>query len=221
MPQPITRFHAVALPLARDNIDTDELIPVSENTRVSQTGWGDGLFAARRYLPGASGEAGRTPDPAFILNQPPFDRAAIVVAGANFGCGSSRESAVWALRDYGFRAVVAVSFNETFKRNCIINGLAPLAVPPADAARLAAMIARDPGAEVTVDLDGGTVSLAAPEPPVAFTLDPFYRALLTTGRTEDDMLADMQLRVDERRASLLQDCPWLRSGKDAASHALP
>ncbi len=131
----------------RDNVDTDELIPVSENTRVSQTGWGDGLFAGRRYLPGAGGEAGRIrPIPAFILNRPPFDRAAIVVGGANFGCGCSRESAVWALRDYGFRAVVAVSFNETFERNCIINGVAPLAVPAADAARLAAaVIARDAG----------------------------------------------------------------------------
>lgn len=137
MPQPITRLHAVALPLLRDNVDTDELIPVSENTRVSQTDWGDGLFAGQRYFPGAAGEAGRVPDPAFILNRPPFDRAAIVVSGANFGCGSSRESAVWALRDYGFRAVVAVSFNETFKRNCIINGVAPLTVSAADATRLA------------------------------------------------------------------------------------
>lgn len=219
MPRPISRLHAIVLPLLRDNIDTDELIPVSENTRVSQTGWGDGLFAGQRYLPGANGEAGRAPNPCFILNRSPFDRATIIVAGANFGCGSSRESAVWALRDYGFRAVVAISFNETFKRNCIINGLAPLAVSPADATRIASAAARDPEAGMTVDLEAGTVTPPAPELPAAFALDPFYRVLLTTGRTEDDELAALQPRVDERRAALARDWPWLGFGKPTASDA--
>ena len=90
MLRPIHRLRAIALPLLRDNIDTDELIPVWENTRLNTVGWGDGLFAAQRYLDGA----GHTPDPRFILNQAPFDQAAILIGGANFGSGSSRESAV-------------------------------------------------------------------------------------------------------------------------------
>lgn len=208
MPDPIIRLHAIALPLLRDNVDTDELIPVSENTRVSEAGWGDGLFAAKRYLDGA----GHTPDPAFILNQAPFNRAAILVSGANFGCGSSRESAVWALRDYGFRVVAAISFNETFKRNCIVNGLAPLAIARADAERLAAGVAELPETTVSVDLEGGTLRHGEHGAPIAFQLDPFYQALLKSGHTEDDMLGALQPEIDRRREALLSAGPWLRSG---------
>lgn len=209
MPNPITTLHAVALPLLRDNVDTDELIPVSENTRVSEKGWGDGLFAAQRYLEGAGHH---TPDPSFILNQAPYDRAEIVLSGANFGCGSSRESAVWALRDYGFRVVAAISFNETFKRNCIINGLAPLTVAREDAERLAADIAKDPEAGVSVDLERGTLCRGEHGADIAFQLDPFYRALLTSGRAEDDMLGALQADIDCRREALVDAGPWLRSG---------
>lgn len=208
MPAPLTRLHAVALPLLRDNVDTDELIPVSENTRVSMSGWGDGLFATKRYIDGP----GHTPDPGFILNQAPFDRAKIVVSGANFGCGSSRESAVWALRDHGFRVVVAVSFNETFKRNCIVNGLAPLAITRADAEPLVAEIVRDPEAGVTVDLESGVLGYSKHGPQIAFQLDPFYCALLLSGRTEDDMLGALQDEIDRRREALVGAGPWLRSG---------
>ncbi len=206
MPEKIARLHAVALPLLRDNVDTDELIPVSENTRATTIGWGDGLFATKRYLDAKA----RLPDPDFILNQAPYDRAAILVSGANFGCGSSRESAVWALRDYGFRVVVAASFNETFKRNCIINGVAPLVVARADGERLAAGIARDPQAGLSVDLTAGTIGQG--DHRFAFELDPFYAALLTSGRTEEDMLAELQPVIDARRAAMLDAQPSLRSG---------
>ncbi len=208
MPEPITTLHSVALPLLRDNVDTDELIPVSENTRVSESGWGDGLFAAQRYLDGP----GHTPDPGFILNQAPYDRAKIVVSGANFGCGSSRESAAWALRDYGFRIVVAISFNETFKRNCIINGLAPLMVSREDAERLAADIADAPETGVLVDLQSGSLRHGEQGAPIKFQLDPFYCALLTSGNTEDDMLGALQAEIDRRRVAMVTAEPWLRSG---------
>ena len=210
MPAPINKLHAIALPFPRDNVDTDELIPVSENTRASMSGWGDGLFAARRYLDGA----GRTPNPDFILNQPPYDRARIIVSGSNFGCGSSRESAVWALRDYGFRVVVAISFNETFKRNCIINGLAPIAVSRADTADLTDEIARDPSAGISVDLEHQTLHVGAPDRPgrvIGFDLDRFYAALLIGGQTEDDMLGALQNDIDHRRDTLAAAQPWLRS----------
>ncbi|WP_337050199.1 3-isopropylmalate dehydratase small subunit [Serratia fonticola] len=122
MPQALNTFQSIACPLMRDNIDTDALLPTSENTRIAVAGYGESLFAFWRYLDLAS----RTPDPAFVLNNPTYQSAQILLSGANFGCGSSRESAVWALRDFGFRVIIAKSFNETFLRNCITNGLAPL-----------------------------------------------------------------------------------------------
>ncbi|MDR3463103.1 MAG: 3-isopropylmalate dehydratase small subunit [Beijerinckiaceae bacterium] len=211
MPPALTRLKAIALPLLRDNIDTDELIPVSENTRVSMSGWGDGLFASKRYLDGV----GRTLDPSFILNQAPFDQAGILIAGDNFGCGSSRESAVWALRDYGFRAVVATTFNETFQRNCIVNGVAPLAMSREDIESLAADVMRDPWREVCLDLNSGMLfrdGTADPGQAFAFRLDPFYCTLLTTGQTEDDLLETLRDAIDRRRDSLVSAAPWLRSG---------
>ena len=105
----------VAAPLLRINIDTDAIIPSREMKRVSKHGLGDGLFAAWRYtLPG-----GREPNPDFILNQSPFDQASILLAGTNFGCGSSREHAVWALVEYGIRAIIAPSFGSIFYNNCM------------------------------------------------------------------------------------------------------
>lgn len=214
MPAAITRLRAIALPLLRDNVDTDELIPVSENTRVSTTGWGDGLFAARRYLDGA----GHTPDPGFILNQAPFDRAAILISGENFGCGSSRESAVWALRDFGFKVVIAISFNETFLRNCIVNGLAPLVMSRPDAESLVGEMTRAPSIEISVDLADGMLRHGVRD--FAFELDPFYCALLTTGRTEEDLLQALQPDIDRRRDALAADAPWLRSEGPGQSQPL-
>jgi 3-isopropylmalate/(R)-2-methylmalate dehydratase small subunit len=206
MGQPFKRLHGIALPLLRDNVDTDELIPVSENTRASTSGWGDGLFASNRYLDGR----GRTPNPSFILNQSPFDRASVLVSGENFGCGSSRESAVWALRDYGFKVVAAVSFNETFWRNCIVNGLAPVAISRTDAERLAAAARADPDAGVSVDLEAGRLWIGSDEADaITIHLDPFYVTLLTTGLTEDELLAKDQPAIDQRRTVLRHENPWL------------
>ncbi|MBB6487112.1 3-isopropylmalate dehydratase small subunit [Rhizobium lusitanum] len=210
MAHPFLRLKGIALPMPRDNIDTDELIPIAENTRTSTKGWGDGLFAAKRYLDGL----GHTPDPSFILNQPPYHRAEILLAGTNLGCGSSRESAVWALRDFGFRIVVAASFNETFKRNCVINGLAPLILPRDDVERLSQQVIADPALGMSVDLldselwIGGAREQAGTIP---FVLDPFYRTLLTTGKTEDDLLGGLRGAIDQRRAEITKSQCWLAS----------
>lgn len=112
----------VAAPLMRANIDTDAIIPSREMKRVSKSGLADGLFAGWRYL----NEGERVPDPAFALNQPAYAGASILLAGPNFGCGSSREHAVWALREFGIRAVIAPSFGAIFQNNCIRNGLLPV-----------------------------------------------------------------------------------------------
>jgi 3-isopropylmalate/(R)-2-methylmalate dehydratase small subunit len=212
MPAPLTRLYGIALPLLRDNIDTDELVPVWENARTSSTGFGDALFASHRYLDGP----GHTPDPSFILNQPPYTRARIIVGGENFGCGSSRETAAWALRDFGIHVVLAVSFNETFQRNCIINGIAPLAVSGEDAKHLARGILHDPARGLTVDVREGLVFQGEVAPQastaartISTSLDAFYRELLLTGRTEDELLAELRPRIDALRVSRRAAAPWL------------
>jgi 3-isopropylmalate/(R)-2-methylmalate dehydratase small subunit len=124
MREPIVRLEAVAAPLLEDNLDTDIIIPSREMKTPGKTGLAAGLFANRRYRPGT-----REPDPGFILNRPPYDRARILLAGANIGCGSSREHAAWALAEWGFRAVVAPSFNPIFFGNCVANGIVPVTLP--------------------------------------------------------------------------------------------
>ena len=138
---PFTTLTSLAVPLIRDNVDTDAIIPSREMTSTGKTGLKDGLFAAWRY----GDVANRVPNPDFVLNDPAFDGAEILLGGANFGCGSSREHAVWALAEYGFRAVIAESFAPIFRNNCIRNGLAPI-VLPGDA------IASMAGRRVTIDL---------------------------------------------------------------------
>jgi 3-isopropylmalate/(R)-2-methylmalate dehydratase small subunit len=120
------RLKALVAPLMRPNINTDVMIPSVEITSPSREGFGEKLFAPWRYRPG------RMPNPDFVLNRTPFDRAQILIAGENFGCGSSREMAVWALRQFGFRCVVAPSFGAIFQASCCRNGVLPAVLPQAD-----------------------------------------------------------------------------------------
>jgi 3-isopropylmalate/(R)-2-methylmalate dehydratase small subunit len=168
MAEPIVRLTAIAAPLIEDNIDTDIIIPSREMRGTGKTGLKDGLFANRRYRPGT-----REPDPAFILNRPPFDRARILLAGANFGCGSSREHAAWALHEWGIRAVVAPSFNPIFFGNAVRNGIVPVVLP-------AEAIAALPET-VTVDLEAMTVEGHS------FALPPDARAMLMEGLDPIDL----------------------------------
>jgi 3-isopropylmalate/(R)-2-methylmalate dehydratase small subunit len=142
-------FRGIAAPLMRINVDTDAIIPSREMKRVPKTGLSEGLFANWRYLdPGA-----REPNPGFILNRVPFDRASILLAGSNFGCGSSREHAVWALKEWGIRAIIAPSFGSIFASNCLNNGVIPVHLDEEAVEAIAAAVAADPLAnEVTVDL---------------------------------------------------------------------
>lgn len=170
---PLVTLTARAVPLLRDNVDTDAIIPSREMKAVSKAGLSDGLFAGWRYLPGE----GRTPDPAFVLNEPRYAGSEILVAGENFGCGSSREHAVWAMAEYGFRVVIAPSFSPIFRANCVRNGIAPVVLPSDAVARLAA--AAEAGVPVTVDLAAMTVF--AGDDSAAFTLDEEARAMLMEG----------------------------------------
>jgi 3-isopropylmalate/(R)-2-methylmalate dehydratase small subunit len=119
---PFATLTSLTMPLIRDNVDTDAIIPSREMKSTGKTGLADGLFAQWRYLDGAA----RTPNPNFVLNDPRYKGAKILIGGKNFGCGSSREHAVWALAEYGFRCVIAESFAPIFRNNCVRNGLLPV-----------------------------------------------------------------------------------------------
>lgn len=139
---------SVAVPLLRDNVDTDAIIPSREMRSVSKKGLAGGLFAGWRYLDAAA----RTPDPDFVLNDPAYADAKILVSGQNFGCGSSREHAVWALAEYGFRVVIAPSFNPIFYGNCVNNGIVPAIVKDGVQALLVADVQQESPKILTVDL---------------------------------------------------------------------
>jgi 3-isopropylmalate/(R)-2-methylmalate dehydratase small subunit len=156
-----------AVPLRRSNVDTDQIIPASFLKRVSRTGYGDGLFAAWRD------------DESFVLNRPEYTGASVLLAGPDFGTGSSREHAVWALRDYGFRAVVSARFADIFRGNALNAGLLPVEVPEPVVEALMAAVEADPATAVTVDLvecrvTAGTVS-------AAFAVEPLARRRLLEG----------------------------------------
>jgi 3-isopropylmalate/(R)-2-methylmalate dehydratase small subunit len=156
-----------AVPLRRSNVDTDQIIPASYLKRVTRTGFGDGLFAAWRE------------DPAFVLNQPDYDGATILLAGTDFGIGSSREHAVWALADYGFRAVIAPRFGDIFRNNATKAGLLPVRLPESVVAGLQDAVEADPKTEITVDLAGRVVRGPAVEEP--FDIDDYTRWRLMEG----------------------------------------
>lgn len=174
--EPFTTLTAVAVPLLRDNIDTDAIIPSREMRSVSGDGLAEGLFAGWRYVAIGS----REPNPDFVLNSPVFVNARILVAGANIGCGSSREHAVWALAQYGFRAVVAPSFNPIFRANCIANGLVPATLAPEIVSDICKILAAADAPLMTVDLQQQIVSLSG-SGQWPFSLEPEAREGLLLG----------------------------------------
>ena len=198
--QPFTTLTAIAAPLDRVNADTDQIIPKQFLKRIERTGFGQFLFFDWRY------EAdGVTPNPAFELNAPALQGAQILVTGKNFGCGSSREHAPWALLDYGFRALVAPSYADIFYNNCFKNGVLPVTLPEARVAELLARLQAEPGAEATVDLENQVVTGPGGfrEP---FEVDGFRRHCLMNGL--DDIGLTLQHEGDvtafEKRTGKLQ-----------------
>ncbi len=181
--EPFTRLTAVAAPLIRANVDTDAIIPSREMKAVSKTGLADGLFAGWRYTE----IGGREPDPDFVLNQPAYATARILLGGENFGCGSSREHAVWALAEYGIRAIVAPTFSPIFYNNCVRNGILPVRLPAADIAALEADITPDPAARpLTIDLQ--SCELRAPGGALyRFEIESEARGMLLEGLDAIDL----------------------------------
>ncbi|HEY3657367.1 MAG TPA: 3-isopropylmalate dehydratase small subunit [Steroidobacteraceae bacterium] len=150
MMNPFVKVAGIGAPLLRTNIDTDQITPGHTGMKVQKSGFGSGLFYNWRYLKDGSDNM------EFVLNQPPYREACFLVAGANFGCGSSREFAVWALRDFGIRAVIAPSFGAIFTANCFTNGVLPITLEESSVNALAADLAPD-HAEMSVDLENGAV----------------------------------------------------------------
>jgi 3-isopropylmalate/(R)-2-methylmalate dehydratase small subunit len=172
-----TNFTSRVVPFPVNNIDTDQIIPARFLKTTSKQGLGDQLFYDWRY------DAAGKPLPEFILNQPRAQGAQVLLAGDNFGCGSSREHAPWALTQFGFRAVISTSFADIFKQNSLKNALLPIVVPADAHAELFAAVAKDPNATVSVDLAKQTLTLPGGRE-VQFPVDPFARACLLDGVDE-------------------------------------
>ena len=175
--EPFQVHRGVAAPLLRNNIDTDAIIPSREMKRVSKQGLGEGLFAAWRYtLPG-----GREPNPDFVLNHADYAGTSILLGGLNFGCGSSREHAVWALKEFGIRAVIAPSFGSIFYSNCIRNGILPVVLDESSLGDLAATVEAEPqSAQIEIDLPAQQI--VAPDGTIyAFELDSGHKRMLLEG----------------------------------------
>jgi 3-isopropylmalate/(R)-2-methylmalate dehydratase small subunit len=210
--QPFRVHTGIVAPLDRANVDTDAIIPKQFLKSIKRSGYGPNLFDAWRYRdhgePGMD-NAGRPRNPDFVLNQPRYQGASILVARRNFGCGSSREHAPWALGDYGFRAVIAPSFGDIFFNNCFKNGLLPIVLPESQVDRLFADVAAFPGFRLTVDLEKQIVGTTDGSLAFAFEVDAFKKHCLLNGL--DDIGLTLQ-HADEIRtyeARHLASQPWL------------
>jgi 3-isopropylmalate/(R)-2-methylmalate dehydratase small subunit len=198
--QPFTVLTGVAAPLRIINIDTDMIIPKQYLKTIQRTGLGKGLFSEMRYRDDGS------ENPDFVLNKPAYRKAQIIVAGDNFGCGSSREHAPWALLDFGIRCVIATSFADIFYNNCFKNGILPIKVSPEDIEKLFDDAERGANATLTVDLaaqeirgpDGGVVK---------FDIDPFRKHCLLNGLDDIGLTLEKAPAIDAYEKKLSQR-PW-------------
>lgn len=202
----LRRVTGIAVPMLRDNIDTDQIVPTPEMTRSTEETherWGAGLFANWRYL------GDREPNPEFILNREPWKRATILIAGSNFGCGSSREPAPKALRGYGFRAILAPSYSGIFFNNCFRNGLLPVELPAETVRLIAGQVEASQGSGlVTVDLE--TQQVTAPDgTSFAFKVPTGLRAMLLSGLDEIDQTLLRKAEIVAFQARDRSKRPWV------------
>ena len=174
MMTPFRSHTGKVVPLDRANVDTDQIIPKQFLKRIERTGFGEFLFYDWRF------QADGKPDDSFILNEPRYGGASILVTGKNFGCGSSREHAPWALADYGFRAIIAPSFADIFANNCMKNGLLPVTLPESQVAAISERARANQSYELTVDLEGRLVRDGAGLS-AGFAIDDFQRRCLLEG----------------------------------------
>jgi 3-isopropylmalate/(R)-2-methylmalate dehydratase small subunit len=201
--QPFQSICGIAAPLAIDNIDTDQIIPVHRMLASMNPDYGAGLFANWRYL------VDGVPNADFVLNKEPFTRAQILIAGANFGCGSSREHAVWALHGFGIRCVIAASFGDIFFSNCVRRGLLPIVLPTVQVRDLESRIALSGGREpLTVSLLDRTIRLVG-GPDIAFQIDNGVRSNLLEGLDEIGHTLRHLERIEAHEREDRRVRPWV------------
>ncbi|MBN9369515.1 3-isopropylmalate dehydratase small subunit [Hydrogenophaga sp. YM1] len=209
--QKFTLHKGLVAPMDRENVDTDAIIPKQFLKSIRKTGFGPNLFDEWRYLD--KGEPGqdpavRKPNPDFVLNQPRYAGASVLLARKNFGCGSSREHAPWAIDQYGFRALIAPSYADIFFNNCFKNGLLPIVLPEATVARLFDEVAAFPGYELTIDLERQVVV----EPngqEIPFEVQPFRKYCLLNGLDDIGLTLRHKDKIAAYEAQRLATKPWL------------
>ena len=209
--QKFTLLKGIVAPMDRANVDTDAIIPKQFLKSIRKTGFGPNLFDAWRYLdPGEPGQdpSSRKPNPEFVLNQPRYQGASVLLARKNFGCGSSREHAPWAIDQYGFRCVIAPSFADIFFNNCFKNGLLPIVLPEAAVAQLFDEVAAFPGYQLTVDLEQQVVVRPQGEE-IAFEVQAFRKYCLLNGLDDIGLTLRHAEKIKAFEAERLATKPWL------------
>ncbi len=208
---PFVVYQGLVAPMDRENVDTDAIIPKQFLKSIRRSGFGPNLFDEWRYLDrGEPGQdpAARRPNPDFVLNQPRYGGASILLARRNFGCGSSREHAPWALEQYGFRALIAPSFADIFFNNCFKNGLLPIVLPETTVSRLFDEVAAFPGYQLTVDLPRQRIVTPGGEE-IAFDVEPFRKQCLLNGWDDIGLTLRHADKIRTFEAERLLRKPWL------------
>jgi 3-isopropylmalate/(R)-2-methylmalate dehydratase small subunit len=210
--EPFRRLTGIVVPLDRANVDTDAIIPKQFLKSIKRSGFGPNLFDAWRYLdrgePGVD-PASRRPNPDFVLNEPRYRGAQILLARRNFGCGSSREHAPWALLDYGIRAVIAPSYADIFSTNCYKNGLLPIVLGESEVERLFEATKAFPGFRLAIGLEEQEVVAEDGSMRFRFDVEPFRKHCLLNGLDEIGLTLQHADEIGEFEEKRLSEFPWL------------
>ena len=207
--QAFTTHTGIVAPLDRPNVDTDAIIPKQFLKSIKRSGFGPNAFDDWRYLDAGGPDidnAKRRPNLEFVLNREPYTQATILLARENFGCGSSREHAVWALTDFGFRAVIAPSFADIFYNNSFKNGLLPVALTSAEVDELFAIVAANKGIQFTLDLEAQTVS--AGDKSFSFAIDDFRKHCMLNGLDDIALTLQHAEAIKDYEAKRKAQAPW-------------
>ena len=209
--EPFRTFDGIVAPMDRANVDTDAIIPKQFLKSIHRSGFGPNLFDAWRYLdPGEPGQdpASRRPNPDFVLNQARYQGASILLARENFGCGSSREHAPWALQQYGMRVLIAPSYADIFFNNCFKNGLLPIVLPAGAVSKLFDEVAAFPGYKLRIDLDAQVV-VTPDGTSLAFDVEPFRKHCLLGGLDDIGLTLRHADKIRAFESERLLRMPWL------------
>ncbi len=206
-----SNFTGLVAPLDRANVDTDAIIPKQFLKSINRTGFGPNLFDEWRYLD--KGEPGRPCEnrplnPDFVLNQDRYQGSSILLSRDNFGCGSSREHAPWAIQDYGFKAIIAPSFADIFYNNCFKNGILPIVLDDSMVNDLFQKVANTPGFELAVDIEGQTIQLPDGVS-ISFELDAYKKFCLQNGLDEIGQTLEMKDKIESFEAKHQESNPWV------------